>query len=188
MAGCMHTARQQVLRVDRQTKESFPADLEDLVIKKLENLISKVDAILVSDYGIGTLSDKVINRVNEIAKDSKIPVVVDSRYKTFAYKNITVATPNEDEASKAINMPITLDIAGNLRICNHSPVVIGNIYRDNFENMLTNDYIEKWEKTVPEYCSDCDLFDRCFGGCRAAAEQLGLSLDNTDPVLNNYSV
>jgi radical SAM protein with 4Fe4S-binding SPASM domain len=78
--------------------------------------------------------------------------------------------------------PITLEPSGNLRICNHSPVVMGNIFKEPLEKILTSEYVKSW-KTVPEFCSECDVFEKCFGGCRGAAEQLGLSLEHVDPVL-----
>ena len=85
---------------------------------------------------------------------------------------------------KVDRMPVTLDIDGNMRICNHSPVIISNIFKDKIENILRSDYTEKWEKTVPDICSGCMEYNRCFGGCRAAAEQAGLSLEHADPVIN----
>ena len=78
--------------------------------------------------------------------------------------------------------PVTLEPSGNLRICNHSPVVMGNIFKEPLERILTSDYVQSW-KTVPGFCSECDVFQKCFGGCRGAAEQLGLSLEHVDPVL-----
>ncbi len=79
--------------------------------------------------------------------------------------------------------PFTLDTLGNLRFCNHSPTVMGNIFEDRLETMLSSDYLEHWKCDVPNYCADCDLYRKCYGGCRAAAEQIGLSLYHPDPIL-----
>lgn len=84
------------------------------------------------------------------------------------------------------NMPITIDISGNVRLCNHSPVIIGNIYKDSFDDMFNSEYPKKWKGTVPEYCIDCNRFDLCQGGCRAASEQLGLGIDKVDPAVIEY--
>lgn len=78
--------------------------------------------------------------------------------------------------------PVTLEPSGNLRICNHSPVVMGNIFKEPLEEILTSDYVQSW-RTVPGFCSECEVFEKCYGGCRGAAEQLGLSLEHVDPVL-----
>jgi len=82
----------------------------------------------------------------------------------------------------ALRRPVTLDINGNIRLCNHSPVVAGNIYESDLKDILSSPYTELWH-TVPEFCSDCDDWDRCRGGCRAASEQCGLGLGHVDPVL-----
>jgi radical SAM protein with 4Fe4S-binding SPASM domain len=79
--------------------------------------------------------------------------------------------------------PLTLDTAGNVRFCNHSPVIMGNIFAQPLESILTSEYLEQWRNLVPDHCIDCDLYRRCYGGCRAAAEQVGLSLRHADPVL-----
>jgi radical SAM protein with 4Fe4S-binding SPASM domain len=79
--------------------------------------------------------------------------------------------------------PFTLDTAGNLRFCNHSPVVMGNIFEERLETILSSKYLEQWRSVVPDFCSRCDLYTKCYGGCRAAAEQAGLSLYHLDPIL-----
>jgi len=86
-------------------------------------------------------------------------------------------------SGSVLNRPLTLDIEGNLRINNHSPINIGNIYKDDFETILTSGYVNSWAETVPKYCYGCDLFERCFAGCRAASEQLGNDNSKEDPIL-----
>ncbi len=83
-------------------------------------------------------------------------------------------------------MPLTFDIAGNMRICNHSPKVIGNIFENNLIELLDDDYVQKWKKIKPEYCAECLIYDKCFGGCRAATEQTGKGLAFPDPIIEYY--
>lgn len=78
--------------------------------------------------------------------------------------------------------PLTLDLEGNLRACNHSPTIIGNIFQSSIQEMEESFYLEQWATSRPDFCTDCTDFTRCFAGCRAAAEQLGRGLD-VDPVL-----
>jgi radical SAM protein with 4Fe4S-binding SPASM domain len=80
--------------------------------------------------------------------------------------------------------PITMDIFGNLRVCNHSPVIIGNIFKSSLEEIFSSEYAESWVNIIPDYCKECGKYSRCFGGCRAAAEQLGLTLKEPDPVIS----
>lgn len=85
--------------------------------------------------------------------------------------------------TNVLNRPLTLDIDGNLRICNHSPIKIGNIFQNKLEEMLTSDYVNSWNKIKPEFCADCEKFERCLAGCRAASEQIGNGLNTEDPII-----
>lgn len=86
-------------------------------------------------------------------------------------------------ASVAVNMPLTLTLSGDMRICNHSPTVIGNIFTKPVSRMLSSDYVRAWRETVPSLCEGCARFARCMGGCRAASEQLGGTLSDADPII-----
>lgn len=83
-----------------------------------------------------------------------------------------------------LRRPITLDINGNIRLCNHSPVVAGNIYEKTMEDILFSDYTEQWETEIPEFCKPCKEWNICKGGCRAASEQCFGKLNKEDPVID----
>jgi radical SAM protein with 4Fe4S-binding SPASM domain len=78
----------------------------------------------------------------------------------------------------------TVDPGGNLRICNHSPVILGNINRDSFADIYYgHPHVRAFHDTWPEECADCDpeLKEMCRGGCKAAAEQCYGTLARVDP-------
>jgi radical SAM protein with 4Fe4S-binding SPASM domain len=78
----------------------------------------------------------------------------------------------------------TIDPVGNIRICNHSPVILGNIKRDSFADIYYNHpRVRAFRDTWPEECADCDpeLKEMCRGGCKAAAEQCYGTLARVDP-------
>ena len=102
MAGCLHTTKQQVLRLDKKSKEKLSLATEKKIIENLKKSLAKVDAVLISDYGLGTLTKRIIEFLNKEAKTKKIPFVLDSRYNLRDYKNITIAAPNEEEAARAL--------------------------------------------------------------------------------------
>lgn len=95
------------------------------------------------------------------------------------YPNIRFSACHPERLDRAF----TLDALGNMRYCNHSPVVMGNIHEEHVRNILSSPYLDAWRNTVPDYCKDCSLYDGCFGGCRAASEQLGLTLRRADPLV-----
>nr|WP_129733496.1 radical SAM protein [Parabacteroides goldsteinii] len=80
--------------------------------------------------------------------------------------------------------PLTFDPDGNLRMCNHSPVIAGNIYQQSFEEIFSSDYVNEWDCLDEiDHCSKCPLLSACKGGCRAASEQMGSTLKNADPII-----
>lgn len=78
----------------------------------------------------------------------------------------------------------TIDPAGNIRICNHSPTILGNIHRDSFSDIYYHHpYVREFRETWPQECVDCppELKQMCGGGCKAAAEQCYGALQRVDP-------
>lgn len=78
----------------------------------------------------------------------------------------------------------TIDPLGNVRICNHSPVILGNIKQDRFTDIYYNHpYVRSFRETWPAECEGCDpqLKEMCCGGCKASAEQCYSTLDKIDP-------
>jgi len=78
----------------------------------------------------------------------------------------------------------TIDPQGNIRICNHSPTILGNIRRDHFPDIYyKHPYVRLFRDTWPVECQNCDpeLKALCGGGCKAAAEQCYRDLQHVDP-------
>ena len=80
--------------------------------------------------------------------------------------------------------PLTINIDGDLRLCNHSPVVAGNIFKQDIADILTSDYVKSWNDIKPDFCLECTKYNSCRGGCRAASEQMNLGLSEVDPMCN----
>ncbi len=79
--------------------------------------------------------------------------------------------------------PVAVSFTGDVRFCNHSPHVIGNIYQRSLEEILTDPATVARYSAVPDHCRNCALFPRCNGGCRAASEQAYGSFALPDPVV-----
>jgi radical SAM protein with 4Fe4S-binding SPASM domain len=80
----------------------------------------------------------------------------------------------------------TIDPVGNIRICNHSPSILGNIKKDNFKDIYYNDpYVRAFQETVPEECQNCnsEFKEVCCGGCKASSEQCYGTLNHADPFI-----
>ena len=85
-------------------------------------------------------------------------------------------------------MPLIVDAVGDLRLCNHSPVVVGNIHRESFDEIFKKRYVSQFFATIPPLCSQCEAYARCRGGCKAVSEQLGIPLAEHDPLSSSIRV
>jgi len=86
-------------------------------------------------------------------------------------------TPNSSTGCWAGIASCTIDPWGNLRPCNHSPTIAGNVLEDPIEKIWHNEIMNKWRAMLPEQCGNCAELETCHGGCRAQAEILGMSND-----------
>ena len=78
----------------------------------------------------------------------------------------------------------TLDPLGNLRPCNHTTTVLGNLLEEPFSDLIAPERISNFVEAVPPFCNPCKLRDTCQGGCKAAAEVCYGSLSEEEPFLH----
>ena len=90
---------QQLMRIDRESKAKISSDIEEYLLEKLHKNIENYDAIIVSDYGKGVITKKIMDRLVKSGK----PVFVDPKPSNFnLYKGVTIITPNRKEAYESI--------------------------------------------------------------------------------------
>ena len=97
---------QQIVRMDRQTNAPLSTETEEKVIKNLELAIPRHDAVILSDYHIGTLTDRVVNSAIELATKYGKKVIVDAQKDLGRYKNITSMTPNLPDTQKSVGFEL----------------------------------------------------------------------------------
>ena len=76
----------------------------------------------------------------------------------------------------------TIDPQGNVRPCNHAPLVLGNLQQESITELWCSQAAQEWRKMIPAQCLACKEFARCRGGCKATAMQRGLE---QDPLIRN---
>ena len=76
-----------------------------------------------------------------------------------------------------------LDPLGNLRPCNHSPMILGNLFEESFAALAAPERMLKFTAAVPAFCSACARLAQCQGGCKAAAQVCSGSLTAEEPFL-----
>lgn len=77
----------------------------------------------------------------------------------------------------------TVDPIGNLRMCNHSQGIIGNLFDNSFQKLARTKCVKEFMKAIPVFCKDCKLAKTCQGGCKAAAEACYQNIYDEDPFL-----
>ena len=109
LAGGVHSAKQQVVRIDRATKPDL-ADADRRAIEgHLIRAAARCSALLVSDYGSGLVTPEAVERAQKRFRTPgkrQPPVLVDSRYSLLRYRGMTTCTPNESEVEQLLGVKI----------------------------------------------------------------------------------
>ncbi|MBC6439671.1 MAG: D-glycero-beta-D-manno-heptose-7-phosphate kinase [Rhodospirillales bacterium] len=101
---------QQLLRADRETQRPVDDATRGRIIDIVANGLDGINALVLSDYAKGVLTDDVIEAVIGAARDAEVPVVVDPKSQDFSrYRGVTVLTPNRNELSQAARMMAETD-------------------------------------------------------------------------------
>ena len=110
MAGGSLSTRQQVVRVDREPEGALPPATESALVERIRAWTGRVDAVVLSDYGYGTITPRVLAEVRKLA-DAGAVVTADSRYDLLRFEGLTAATPNESEVELLLGVPLDGDKA-----------------------------------------------------------------------------
>lgn len=111
IAGGSATVSQQIVRIDQEMKSIMLSNTEKRVINILEKVIDKIDAVVLSDYGSGMLSDKIRSFIIESCQEKNIKTIVDSRYDILKFEGVSFVKQNEAEAAKAVGFELTSEDA-----------------------------------------------------------------------------
>ena len=106
LAGGIHSAKQQVVRVDRLAARSVADDARASVARAARAAVADADAVLISDYGSGLVTPALAREIWERVRARRIPVLVDSRYGLTRYRGLTACAPNESEVEQALGVRI----------------------------------------------------------------------------------
>lgn len=97
---------QQIVRIDRQSKGPVSPETEEKIIRNIERVLPDYDAVILSNYHIGTLTDKIIRNTIHLANKLGKVVVVDAQKDLSSYKNVTSMTPNLPDTEKSVGFKI----------------------------------------------------------------------------------
>ena len=93
---------QQLLRLDIESREGFSAEDESRLTERVEGLVGKVHAVVLSDYAKGALTRDLCDRVIRAARYAGVPVLADPKTPDLSkYSGATVVCPNLHELEVA---------------------------------------------------------------------------------------
>jgi D-beta-D-heptose 7-phosphate kinase/D-beta-D-heptose 1-phosphate adenosyltransferase len=103
---------QQVLRIDRETKQEISGDHADRLVQFCKKRIDDFQVVLLSDYGKGLFTEPLLRRLIDTAEEHKKVIIVDPKGLNFKkYAGATAVTPNKREASLAAGIEIVDDVS-----------------------------------------------------------------------------
>ena len=101
---------QQVVRVDREKLESIDDNVLEQILTFTREMIDKIDALIIEDYGKGIINPRLLAEIIPLAKRYKKIITVDPKVNHFAYyRQVTAVTPNQAEAESASGIKIQND-------------------------------------------------------------------------------
>ena len=103
-------AQQQVVRADEESRLPLQPDEEASLAAAVAGLIGRASAVILSDYGKGVLSPRIVSDTVKAARQAGIPVFVDPKSDDFSrYAGATCITPNLKELARAGGMEVAGD-------------------------------------------------------------------------------
>jgi D-glycero-beta-D-manno-heptose-7-phosphate kinase len=106
LAGEHNTRKQQILRIDRESRIPAAADIKKSFSSALRDLVRNCDGLLVSDYNYGAVDPEIFKSASPIFRGKQRPVTLDSRFRILDFPGGTTATPNETEVRDALQRDI----------------------------------------------------------------------------------
>lgn len=97
-----------LLRVNDYADHPISEEVMDNIVKNLEDIVSKLDLIIFSDFSYGVLPKTLIQRIKELTKNKNILMTADSQSSSqigdiLKFKDLCLITPTEREARLGLN-------------------------------------------------------------------------------------
>jgi rfaE bifunctional protein kinase chain/domain len=108
LAGGIHSAKQQVVRIDRYAGDPVSERHRSLAERAAVQAGKDADAVLVSDYGSGLVTPRFVAELTSKLRkrNPDLPILIDSRYALTKYAGLTACTPNESEVEQVLGVRI----------------------------------------------------------------------------------
>lgn len=102
IAGGRATVSQQIVRIDKESKEPVHPVIEAELCAYVESVLPTVEGVVISDYGAGTVTEKLQDLLIRHCREHGIPSIVDSRYAIHRFRGIGYVKQNDAELAAAV--------------------------------------------------------------------------------------
>ena len=101
---------QQVVRVDRETRQPIAGTIEERLIRRVISAARQLDALVISDYEKGAVTEELANRVLAACRKLNVPAFVKPKWSRLpTYPGATAIVLNRSEASFLTTRPVEDD-------------------------------------------------------------------------------
>jgi D-glycero-beta-D-manno-heptose-7-phosphate kinase len=98
---------QQVVRFDRESRKPPSAQAQAAILGYIRESLGSIDGVIVSDYGKGVISEDLMDGLRALLAGRALPLIVDPKVQNMElYRQVTMITPNNQEASLMSGIPI----------------------------------------------------------------------------------
>lgn len=98
--------KQQVVRIDRETRDGLDAKLTSKLLAAVKAQLSKTDAVIVGDYGKGVVTQPLLNEVKSLCRERGIWLSLDPKpVHQLNLAGLSLITPNRKETFELANLP-----------------------------------------------------------------------------------
>ena len=102
IAGGRATVSQQIVRLDKESHDLLPAAVEQDLQQYIDERLPFMDGVVLSDYGSGTVTQKMTERIIAFCRHRKMPLIVDSRYAIRRFAGVSYIKQNDAELAAAV--------------------------------------------------------------------------------------
>lgn len=107
IAGGRATVSQQVVRIDKEKKLPMTPAFEANILQYLKQVLPSIKGVVLSDYGSGTITEKIKELLLTHCAAHDIPTIIDSRYDIHRFKGIDYVKQNDAELAAAVGYELT---------------------------------------------------------------------------------
>lgn len=97
--------KQQVVRIDRETREPLDADQTKRLLRKFSAALKQTDAVIVGDYGKGVVSQPLLDELKKLCRQHGVWLSLDPKpVHHLNLNSLSLITPNRKEAFELANV------------------------------------------------------------------------------------